>query len=77
MTLDVILGKGVASLWGWSMGASSEGPLVHPGLRMAWTSCCTCQPNIMPLGCRLIACMVVVPAPVVRLPDSHVYALWP
>ena len=22
-------------------------------------------------------CMVVVPAPVVRLPDSHVYALWP
>ena len=22
-------------------------------------------------------CMVAVPAPVVRLPDSHVYALWP
>ena len=22
-------------------------------------------------------CMVLVPAPVVRLPDSHVYALWP
>ena len=22
-------------------------------------------------------CMVVVPAPVVRLPDSHVCALWP
>ena len=22
-------------------------------------------------------CMVVVPAPVVRLPDSHLYALWP
>ena len=22
-------------------------------------------------------CMVIVPAPVVRLPDSHVYALWP
>ena len=22
-------------------------------------------------------CMVVVPAPVVRLPDSYVYALWP
>ena len=22
-------------------------------------------------------CMMVVPAPVVRLPDSHVYALWP
>ena len=21
-------------------------------------------------------CMVIVPAPVVRLPDSHVYALW-
>ena len=55
MTLDVILGKGVASLWGWSMGVSSEGPLVHPGLRMSWTSCCTCHPNIMQLGCRLIA----------------------
>ena len=22
-------------------------------------------------------CMVVVPAPVMRLPDSHVYAVWP
>ena len=22
-------------------------------------------------------CMVIVPAPVVRLPDSHMYALWP
>ena len=22
-------------------------------------------------------CMVVVPAPVVRIPDSHVYAFWP
>ena len=22
-------------------------------------------------------CMVIVPAPVVRLPGSHVYALWP
>ena len=22
-------------------------------------------------------CMMVVPAPVVRLPDSHVYAPWP
>ena len=24
-----------------------------------------------------IDCMVIVPAPVVRLPDSYVYALWP
>ena len=22
-------------------------------------------------------CMLVVPGPLVRLPDSHVYALWP
>ena len=33
--------------------------------------------NVMQLGCRLIDCMVVVPAPVVRLPDFPVCALWP
>ena len=34
MTLDVILGQGVALLWGLSMDEPSEGPLVHPELSM-------------------------------------------
>ena len=37
--------------------------------------CYTCHPNIMQLAAA--ECMVVVPAPVVRLPNFHVYALWP
>ena len=55
------------------MGLPSEGPLVHPGLSMPARRLgrdVTCYPNILRLGC-----MVVVPAPMVRLPDSHVYAL--
>ena len=88
MTPDVILEKGAASLsqWGCSMNVSSEGPLKHPGLRMSWTSCCTCHPNIMQWGCRLIAwwlcqhpwcttasCEAATVACDICL-DSHVYA---
>ena len=51
MTLDIILRQGVVSLWGWSMGVPSEVLWVHPGLSMP----CTCYPNIIRLGCRLIA----------------------
>ena len=29
--------------------------LCYPGLSMPWRLCCACHPNIMQLGCRLIA----------------------
>ena len=62
-----------------AMGVFSEGTLVHPGLSMPRACCSASYPNIMQLGCKLIACMhmVTVLAPMVRLLDSHVYALWP
>ena len=36
------------------MGSATLSTRVHPGMSTPWT-CCACHPNIMQLGCRLIA----------------------
>ena len=84
MTLDVILRKGVALLWSWSMGVLSEGPLVHPGQRNVLdfmlympSQHYAIQFPSSKLGCKTDCMLGLCWAPVVRLPDSHVYALWP
>ena len=63
-------------LWGWSPGVPSEGPLVHPGMSMPW-SWMLCMPSQHHATRLQTDCMTDVPAPMVRLPTSHVYALWP
>ena len=53
----------------------SEGSLVHSGLSMF----CVMH-YMLSQHCAIglqTDCMVVLPAPVVRLLDSRVYALWP
>ena len=58
------------------MGVFSEGTLVHPRLEYALCllQCKLSQHHAIGLQTD---CMVTVLAPVVRLLDSHVYALWP
>ena len=54
----------------------SEGSLVHTGLSMF----CAVMHYMLSQHCAMwlqTDCMVVLPAPVVRLLDSCVYALWP
>ena len=69
--------QGVASLWGWSMGVFIEGTRLHPGLINEYASCLLhCKSSQHQAIGMQTDCMVIVPAPVVRLPDSHVYALW-
>ena len=66
---------GLALLWGWNTRVPSEKPLVHPGVVcLDWMLCMPSQHDAIGLQTD---CMVVVPGPVMRLPDSHVYALWP
>ena len=67
MTLDVILGQGFASLWGWSMDVSSEGPLVHPGMSIYALDLMLCMPSQHHAIGLQTDCVVVVPAPVVSL----------
>ena len=64
------------SLRGWSMGVFSVGRLVHPELEYALCLLQCKSPHLDAIGMQ-IDCMVTVPAPLVRLPDSHMYALWP
>ena len=64
-------------------------PVVHPGLSVPEGMCLqgTClQAQVVPVAVQVsqhhairlqTACMVIVQAPVVRLLDSNVYALWP
>ena len=54
----------------------SEGSLVHLGLSML----CAVMHYMLSQHCAIglqTDCMVVLPAPVLRLLDSRVYALWP
>ena len=66
MTLDVILGQGIASLWGWSRGCTPR-----PGYALKLMLYMPSRHHAIGLQTN---CVVVMPAPMVRLPDSHVYA---
>ncbi len=50
--------------------------LLYLGLSMPCSLCCAYYPNIMPVGCRVVAWWLCCP-PCLRLLDSHAYALWP
>ena len=58
------------------MGVPSEGSLGTPRPEFALNVILYMLSQHRAIGLQT-DCMVVVPAPVVRLPDSHVYALWP
>ena len=72
--------------WPFSSGVSAPGPcdigvhsagacsLIRLGFMMHCPLCFIAHYRAIGLQTD---CMVTVPAPVVRLPDSHVYALWP
>ncbi len=64
----------MAALCGWSTGALVWGHQVfkHLGLNMPWSLCCSCYPNIMQLGCRLVAWWLCW----IYGRGCHVYALW-
>ena len=58
-------------------GSSPSSPVcIAPRLEYAWDRLYCVLHQSCAIGLQT-DCMMVVPAPMVRLPDSHVSALWP
>ena len=58
-----------------TVGCLSEGSLTHSGLSMPVVDIVHANPTLR--NWVQTGCVVAVLAPVVRLPNSRVYALWP